>query len=109
MAQGVPAEAMKSLPSTTVRVLKWLPSIDGKEVATPHSPHVPHNVRTDIAVALCSSAILPLLCTHETIAGHPAQMQGVQIEARQTNQRSAKMPVDGAQGKGVPFVERRAM
>ena len=35
MAQGVPAEAMKSLPSTTVRVLKGLPSIAGKEVAVP--------------------------------------------------------------------------
>ncbi|CAK0771648.1 hypothetical protein CVIRNUC_003882 [Coccomyxa viridis] len=34
MAQGVPAEAMKSLPSTTVRVLKGLPSIAGKEAST---------------------------------------------------------------------------
>ncbi|CAK0771658.1 hypothetical protein CVIRNUC_003883 [Coccomyxa viridis] len=33
VAQGVPAEAMKSLPSTTVRVLKGLPSIDGKEAS----------------------------------------------------------------------------
>ena len=91
MAQGVPAEAMKSLPSTTVRVLKGLPSIGGRQVAVLPSPHMPRNAHTDIAVALCSSAILPLLCTHGPIAGHPAQVQGVPIEARQSNQRAAKM------------------
>ena len=31
-AQGVPDEAMSSLPSTTVSVLEGLPSIDGEKV-----------------------------------------------------------------------------
>ena len=35
MTQGVPAEAMKSLPYTTVRMLEGLPSIHGKQVAVP--------------------------------------------------------------------------
>ena len=43
MAQGVPAEAMSSLPSTTVRVLEGLPSIDGKKVAICSAPHMPHS------------------------------------------------------------------
>ena len=43
VAQGVPAEAMSSLPSTTVRVLEGLPSIDGKKVAICSAPHMPHS------------------------------------------------------------------
>ncbi|CAK0771639.1 hypothetical protein CVIRNUC_003881 [Coccomyxa viridis] len=34
VAQGVPAEAMSNLPSTTVRVLEGLPSIDGKKASS---------------------------------------------------------------------------
>lgn len=33
MAQGVPAEVLNSLPSTTVCVLEGLPCIDGRQVA----------------------------------------------------------------------------
>lgn len=65
MAQGVPAEAMDGLPSTTVRVLEGLPSIDGRKVAICPAPHtMPHNTYKDTALVLCSTAILPLPCMH---------------------------------------------
>ena len=77
----MPAEALECLPIRIVRMPERLSSLDGNKVTVPPSPHMLHNARTDIAVVLCSRAILPLLCTHKTIAGHPAQLQGVQIEA----------------------------
>ena len=81
MAQGVPAEAMNSLPSTTVRVLEGLPSIDGKKVAVRPAPHMPHNAYSNTAAVLYSTAILPLPCTHRTIAGHAAKMQETRVKA----------------------------
>ena len=99
VAQGVPAEAMNSLPSTTVRVLEGLPSIDGKQVATCPARFVPHNACTDTAVVLCSTAILP----HHAHTG-PLQVMLHRCRRlrskRQCNQRAAKESEAGHRMRG---------